>query len=377
MFTPSRLTLARKRRAMTLVELGSRVGVSAQSISNYENSRQEPSQATLKAVASALRFPLSFFSAEEVDELDSKSVNFRARSKLAAATRDAALAESRLVVELSNWLDENFKLPAVNVPTPGNKMKPALCADYLRSSWRLGAERPIRNMVHLVELHGVRVFALAPEFPEVDAFSFWRDGRPFIFLNTSKSASRSRFDVAHELGHLIMHRDEDAGTRTKASEKEADDFASNFLMPRRSIASRIPESPTADHVIRLKKHWNVSALALTYRLHALGKITEWQYRQTVIELGRLGYRTGEPDDCPRETSMLLAKAFGFLRDQKITPSMVAKKLHASSNELNTWVFGLTVMATQGGGRISDISPPRLHVVEGGARGALANRSQSG
>lgn len=298
MFTPSRLTLARKRRAMTLVELGDRVGVSSQSISNYEHDRQQPTFQTLQKIAEVLDFPISFFSAPEIDEIDPASVSFRARSKLSAYIRDAALSESRLAVEFSNWMDEFFSLPVVQIPTPGRKMTPALNADYLRSAWHMGENASIRNMIHLVEAHGVRVFSLAPEYKEVDAFSFWRDGRPYIFLNTLKSAARSRFDVAHELGHLIMHCDDESGVRTRAAEKEADDFASNLLMPRRSIASRIPESPTTDQIIRLKKHWNVSALALTYRLHSLGRITDWQYRQSVIELGRLGFRTAEPGDSP-------------------------------------------------------------------------------
>ncbi|MET7902744.1 ImmA/IrrE family metallo-endopeptidase [Streptomyces sp. NPDC005355] len=363
MFTPSRLALARKRRGMTLVELGSRVGVTSQSLSNYERGRQQPSPATLKLIADSLDFPLSFFAAAEIDEIDSKSVNFRARSKLAASTRDAALAESRLAVELSHWIDQHFKLPAVEVPTPGRKMGPALTVDYLRSSWNLGEDTSIRNMIHLVEAHGIRVFSLAPEYKEVDAFSFWRDGRPFIFLNTLKSAARSRFDVAHELGHLIMHFDDDAGVRTRSAEKEADEFASNLLMPRRSLAARVPNNPTTDQIIRLKKHWNISALALTYRLHALGRISDWQYRQTVIELGRLGYRTGEPDGGPRESSMLLQKVFGFLREKEIMPRHVANDLNTNLRELNSWVFGLVVTAKSGEGRTSETKRPRLQVVK--------------
>ncbi|MFE7611647.1 helix-turn-helix domain-containing protein [Streptomyces celluloflavus] len=365
MFTPSRLTLARKRRGMTLVELGERVGVSSQSISNYERGRQQPAQATLRDISNVLDFPLSFFSASELDELDAKSVNFRARSKLAASTREAALAESRLAIELSRWIDERFKLPSVDIPTPGRKMNPALAVEYLRSAWRLGEETSIRNMVHLVEARGVRVFSLAPEYPEVDAFSFWRDGRPFIFLNTHKSAARSRFDVAHELGHLIMHSDDDAGVRTRAAEREADEFASNLLMPRRSLAARVPDSPTTDQIIRLKKYWNVSALALTYRLHSLGKISDWQYRQTVIELGRLGYRTGEPDGGAHETSMLLKKVFGFLKEQGILPRHVAGEVNTNIRELNSWVFGLIVTVEAGGGRgaKSESARPRLQVVK--------------
>ncbi|MFE5544745.1 ImmA/IrrE family metallo-endopeptidase [Streptomyces sp. SID5770] len=363
MFTPSRLAIARKRRGMTLVELGDRVGVSSQSLSNYERGRQVPSAPTLRSLAGVLDFPLGFFSAPDLDEIDGKSVNFRARSKLAASTREAALAESRLAVELSHWLDGRFKLPSVDLPTPGRKMDPGLAVDYLRSTWRLGEDSSIRNMIHLVEAHGVRVFSLAPEHPEVDAFSFWRDGRPYIFLNTMKSAPRSRFDVAHELGHLIMHADDEAGVRTRAAEKEADEFASNLLMPRRSLAARIPDNPTTDQVIRLKKHWNVSALALTYRLHALGRITDWQYRQSVIELGRLGYRTGEPNGGPHESSMLLQKVFTFLREQEITPRHVAHELNTNLRELNSWVFGLVVTATAGEGQGSHLKRPHLHLVK--------------
>lgn len=345
MFTPSRLTLARKRRGMTLVELGSQVGVSSQSISNYEHDRQQPSPQTLERIAEILGFPLSFFAAPEIDEIDPASVSFRARSKLSAYIRDAALSESRLAVEFSHWMDELFTLPAPHIPTPGRKMTPELNVEYLRSAWNMGESESIRNMIHLVEAHGVRVFSLAPEYKEVDAFSFWRDGRPYIFLNTLKSAARSRFDVAHELGHLMMHCDDEAGVRTRAAEKEADEFASTLLMPRRSIAARVPVSPTTDQIIRSRKHWNVSALALTYRLHALGRITEWQYRQSVIELGRLGFRTGEPGDASRESSMLLQKVFSALWADGIRPLQIADQLHTSIAELNSWVFGLMATPT--------------------------------
>ncbi|MGW5006649.1 helix-turn-helix domain-containing protein [Streptomyces parvulus] len=345
MFTPSRLTLARKRRGMTLVELGNRVGVSSQSISNYEHDRQQPSPSTLEKIADTLRFPLAFFAAAEIDEIDPASVSFRARSKLSAYIRDAALSESRLAVEFSHWLDTLFSLPAPDIPTPGRKMSPELNVEYLRSAWSMGESEAIRNMIHLVESHGVRVFSLAPEYKEVDAFSFWRDGRPYIFLNTLKSAARSRFDVAHELGHLMMHCDDEAGVRTRAAEKEADEFASTLLMPRRSIADRVPMNPTTDQIIRSRKHWKVSALALTYRLQALGRITEWQYRQTVIELGRLGFRTGEPGDASRESSMLLQKVFSALWEDGIRPVHIADHLNTSITELNSWVFGLLATPT--------------------------------
>jgi hypothetical protein len=82
---------------------------------------------------------------------------------------------------------------------------PDTAALYLRQNWGLG-ERPIPNMLKLLEAKGVRVFSLAENTKAVDAFSVWRNGLPYVFLNIAKSAERSRFDASHELGHLVMHK---------------------------------------------------------------------------------------------------------------------------------------------------------------------------
>lgn len=93
-------------------------------------------------------------------------------------------------------------------------------------------EAPIANMVHLLETKGVRVFSLVEDCHELDAFSTWLDGTPFVFLNTRKSAERSRMDAAHELGHLVLHRV--GRPQGKEAEEEATRFGAAFLMPRAS-----------------------------------------------------------------------------------------------------------------------------------------------
>jgi Zn-dependent peptidase ImmA (M78 family) len=82
---------------------------------------------------------------------------------------------------------------------------PEATAELVRVEWGLG-HAPAPNMVHLLELQGVRVCSQAEECREVDAFSYWYDGTPCVCLNTTKAAERGRFDAAHELGHLILHR---------------------------------------------------------------------------------------------------------------------------------------------------------------------------
>src|SRR5205085_7960830 len=130
-------------------------------------------------------------------------------------------------------------------------------------------ELPISNMIKLLESKGVRVFSLAENTKNVDAFSCWRNDIPYVFLNTFKSAERSRLDAAHELGHLVLHKH--GGPRQgRDAEAEANTFASSFLMPKADVRSRIPFVRTLDDIVSAKKRWGVSTGALAYWLYKLG-----------------------------------------------------------------------------------------------------------
>jgi len=342
MFTPSRLALARKRRGLTLVSLAEQIGMTAQSLSNAECGRQDPSDSTLEMIAKVLGFPVSFFHEPDLEEIQSDQVTFRARTKMTARVRDSVLSAAALAVAFRKWIETRFRLPAVDVPTLGRRMRPEVAAEHVRARWGIGDVESISNMIHLLEAHGVAVFSLPPEHSDVDAFSFWREGRPYVVLNTMKSAERSRFDAAHELGHLVMHGEIGCDDNSRVIEREANAFASAFLMSRVSIHQSFDQSPTTDEIIRAKRRWKVAALALTYRLHDLGIISDWSYRRTVIELGRLGYNTGEPDGIDREASQLLAKVFSALRDSGTSFLKISKILHVTQADLNDLVFGLAL-----------------------------------
>jgi transcriptional regulator with XRE-family HTH domain len=156
LFTACRMTLARKRRGLTLVEVGELAGVSAQSISNYENGRQAPSAQVLDSLARALRFPVSFFHAPEFEPMTADQVSFRARSKLPARKRDIALSVGRLAIEFHDWMSKRFNLPFPDLPSL-NKPDPETAAGIVRARWGLGSA-PVGNTIHLLEAHGIRVF---------------------------------------------------------------------------------------------------------------------------------------------------------------------------------------------------------------------------
>ncbi|MFD8542130.1 helix-turn-helix domain-containing protein [Streptomyces rubrogriseus] len=348
MVTPSRIALARKRRGMTLAQLSDRSGLSLQSLSNYETGRTAPRSTTLSKLASALDFPAAFFQGPPLEELPADGISWRSRSKTSPRVLDAARAAGTLGATLYAWIAENFRLPVVDVPSLG-RPDPETAAAMVRTRWELG-EAPAPNMVHLLEAHGVRVISLDPDHAEVDAFAVWRDGVPFVFLNTLKSAERGRFDAAHELGHLVMHGSEHACSGPEA-ERQANAFASAFLMPRASVLGHMPSGAHVDQIIRGKRIWKVSAMALTYRLHDLGLLTDWQYRSTCAELSRLGYRSAEPESMgERETSQVLTKVFAALRTKGVKPSAVAAELGLTSEEMNRLLFGLTFTTVVGGGQ---------------------------
>ncbi len=258
-------------------------------------------------------------------------------SRMKAGQRDRVLAAAELALELSGWLDERFDLPKSDMPDLRYQTDPESAAETLRSYWALG-DRPITNMVHLLEKKGVRVFSLAEDCESVDAFSFWRADRPYIFLNTMKSGERGRFDAAHELGHLVMHGHGGPGGRK--AEAEADAFAACFLIPQSSVVAKQPALKSLPGLIRAKREWGVSVLALARRMHETDLLTSWRYRQVCIEAQQLGIRKVEPNAVARETSQVLHKALTILWSQKMTPGRLATVFGWPQEDLDALTFQL-------------------------------------
>lgn len=338
-FNPSRLKLARKRRGLTMTRLADLISVEPRSISAYESGEFTPDTVKRQQLAKALRFPVSFFSGDDLEQLSPDIASFRALSKMTAAKRDMALGAGTIALLFHEWIEERFQLPIADLPDLSREEGPEAAAASIRQIWGLG-ELPVKNMVHLLESKGVRMLSLAIDAVEVDAFSMWHDNTPFVFLNTRKSAEHSRFDAAHELGHLVLHRHGEP--QGQEVEREAHVFASAFLMPRGSVLANAPRFAAVDHLVKLKKYWTVSVAALAYRLHAVGALSEWHYRQLCIDISKRGYRKREPEEAPRETSQVLAKVFTALRDEGVGKRDIAAQLDISPEEIEDLVFGFTV-----------------------------------
>jgi Zn-dependent peptidase ImmA (M78 family)/DNA-binding XRE family transcriptional regulator len=337
MFTPGRLALARMRRRFTAKILAEKAGISPVTLSRIENGVQEPDDQTVEKLAKALAYPIAFFFMPDIDRVDPESASFRSMKAMTARERDAALASGFLALELADWVKTKFDLPEPDLLDLKFEPEPSSAARMLRQHWGIG-EKPIGHLIKLLETKGVRVFSLAENTRTVDAFSYWRNGEPFIFLNTFKTAERSRFDAAHELGHLLLHRH--GGPQGREAEYQADLFASSFLMPEADVLSHLPYVSSLKELISMKRRWGVSLAALVYRLWKLGRISDWQNRSFFIQIGQ-EFGDTEPNGIERERSAVWQMVLSELWRDRITRHHIADELNMPREEMDTLLFGLT------------------------------------
>ena len=328
--------------------LAKKLGVSLRTISAYESGANPPLPEVFAKIPAALGFPSAFFFGDDLESLEVENVSFRSLSKITAKHRDMARSQGDLAIYVSKWLDAKFDLPQCELPDLSSETDPEAAAEYVRDRWSLG-QQPIKNMIHLLESKGVRVFSIAVEAREVDAFSAWTGGLPFVFLNSYKSAERSRFDAAHELGHLILHKH---GTpQGRQAEIDANRFAAAFLMPKAGVLANAPKFVTLPELRARKKIWNVALAALNHRLREIGYTSEWHYHHLCVEISKRGYRTHEPDGAQRETSLVLPKLFASLyQEDRLSRAQIADQLQLSLAELENLLFSMVMTSISGGKR---------------------------
>jgi Zn-dependent peptidase ImmA (M78 family)/DNA-binding XRE family transcriptional regulator len=340
MFNPERLSLARHRRGFTKKSLAEAIGVDQKTIIRYENGLVVPPEHTLERLSLVLGFPAAFLNGPDFDEPTPEGTSFRGFSTMSARARDAALAGGALAYMVDDWIMRRFHLPAPSIPTI-EFASPDTAALYVRQQWGLGV-RPISNLVHLLESKGARVFSLAESTNAVDAFSTWRGDLPYVFLNQGKSSERGRFDGAHELGHLVMHR-HGGPHQGISAEEQANQFASAFLMPEDDVRAVLPRVSALNQLIEAKKRWKVSVAALNYRLNKLRVTTEWQYRQFAVQISERGFHKEEPYGIAQERSVVWQKVFDHLRATRTTKHAIAAELAIPVQEIENLLFGLANM----------------------------------
>lgn len=303
-FDGSRLRLARQLAGLRKTDLAALAGKSATAVAAWESGAKRPTAATVAQLALSLSVEPGFFAVRPDDVAAlSTAPHFRSLRSTSQLARDQAFAYGRLAVDIVSSLERHVEFPEPRVPnrpvaagTPGRADDGPECAARLvRQSWAL-PDGPAGHLVRLLEHHGVLVVFSPPHSASVDAYSFDSRLRPVVILNPIKrDYYRQRFDVAHELGHLVMHGDAEPGGRVV--EAQAHRFAAELLMPAEQIRDQLPATMGGNAwrtLARLKEQWGVSMQALLYRARWLGRLGEVSYRNAMASISARGWRRDEP-----------------------------------------------------------------------------------
>jgi Zn-dependent peptidase ImmA (M78 family)/transcriptional regulator with XRE-family HTH domain len=302
LFDGPRLAMARQLAGLRKSELAKLVNKSATAVAGWESGEKRPAAGTVAELALALGVDAGFFAVRQEDVSALSGVpHFRSLRSTSQLSRDQAFAYGRLALDIVSNLDRHIEFPEVDVPQFPVEVDATDCdgpeqaAGAVRSMWGIG-QGPVRHVVRTIENRGVLVVFSPPQTAAVDAYSFNSQLRPVVVLNAMKrDYYRQRFDVAHELGHLVMHGDAEPGGRIV--EEQANRFAAELLMPAHQIQALLPVAMGAAvwaSLAKLKEHWGVSMQALLFRARQLGRLGDVSYRNAMTTISSRGWRRAEP-----------------------------------------------------------------------------------
>lgn len=322
-FRGERLKNARLFRGKTLTELSVITGISKQSLSLYENNHNKPDYEKSGIIASALRFPYEFFLQEDECKTTTEVTYFRSLASATKMSRTTQSLKLEFVAKMYEVLLEYIDFPVLNLPNvdfTGNdnefddveneKMVFEIeqIATSVREHWGLG-DAPIQNLQLILEKNGIIVTGFDTNEDKIDAFSqrtILNNGEVFFICvdQGSKPEGRIRFDMAHELGHIILHPWSESlelvtKEEFKMRERQANIFASAFLLPRNSFGNDVQAYPTdLKYYQWLKKKWKSSIQSMAYRSNQLGIVSDNQFQYMMRQISKNGWRQKEPDDIP-------------------------------------------------------------------------------
>ena len=348
-FSAHRLVEARDARGLTQVALANLINRTSSSISRWESGNHSPEPEPLNELANALNLPASFFLLQPQNH-GQNPMFFRSMATTTQWVRKRTQARMRWAQDISLALQEWVDLPKVTVPCidvhDHRQIRDSdieAIASECRDSWGLGIG-PIEDMLLVLENAGIVVVKEEVGTAKMDGLSNWSkaDNRPYVLIAQDKDTCvRSRMDAAHELGHLVLHRNLTGRTLNNAVdfkeiEKQAFDFAGAFLMPAETFPAEI-FSPSLNALLALKKRWKVSVGAMIMRCVSLNIVSDEYKRRLWKYYGSRGWRKKEPldDELTTERPRILERSVRLLIENDVcTREMLLGefRLHAADVE---------------------------------------------
>ncbi|MDX8159192.1 MULTISPECIES: XRE family transcriptional regulator [Acinetobacter calcoaceticus/baumannii complex] len=344
-FNGLELKLLRQFNELSLEDLGIQLNLTRQYLHKVETGQTIPNDQFIDKVAHFFNVPQTFFM-QLKPVLQEDQIHFRSNRTAKVSFKQIVIARGEYIKRLIEYLDSKLRLPKYDIHTLYDEpidQNPAIesIAEQCREKWGLGLG-PISSMVRLCETHGIIVTTFSSISKEVDALSL-ATKRPIFVRNEAKeSVCRQRFDLAHELGHLVLH--DGLVTGDRLTESQANHFASALLIPQVMMRTHFHTwhkngRYNWSKLSEFKQTWKVSKAAILYRARQLGLLTPEQYTSGVIYLKKTGEGLTEKEDhlIPSEKPELLKVCFSALSKKRIFAEDVANSLNINVDFLENLV----------------------------------------
>jgi len=325
---PNLLTLAREFCGLTQSELSQKTCIVQGTISKIETGLLEPNNDIVDKISQITGFPNTFFY-QRADILPPATPFHRKRQSLSKNLYNKIEAGANLrrlhIERLLESVEINSNIPFSNdsVQTPFETAK------VVRRFWKL-PKGPIRDLTRVIENAGIFVIEFDFHTDLIDAYTMSTNATNYIFINSRLSGDRYRFSLAHELGHLVMHN-----YINPEIEQEANEFASEFLMPEDDIRPQLETTKKIEQIAALKPYWKVSIAALIMRISHLNLMTKNQIRYLWMCISRFGWKKREPFQIEREKPTLLQEMLNAHNNELgYSKSELYKLLHVTEELFN-------------------------------------------
>ena len=332
------ITLARESRGLNQTEFAKKINTTQGNLSKIERDEATISEELFDRICSELNYKPSFFYKQNpvlpVDTYYRKNRIIDQKTKLQA---EALINIYKFCVE---DMLRSIEIPTSNIITLTNQKyeSPQKVAQYLRSRWGV-PKGAIKDMTELLESNGIIVIKVDFGTTKIAGRTVvTQTGQPIIFINSELSGDRERLTLAHELGHIVLHINNEP-LFIGDEEPEAFLFGMEFLMPLNDCISDFDESLTLTKLSDLKRIWKVSMQSILYRVQNENIVSERRCSYLWIEISRRGWRKAEPINIPKEEPQLLSKlAKMHLSELEYSKTDLAELFGLEEDDLTNWIL---------------------------------------
>jgi Zn-dependent peptidase ImmA (M78 family)/transcriptional regulator with XRE-family HTH domain len=324
---PERIREAKEGKGLTSEAFAEILNVSRQAVGQYETGKITPSAEVMSRIIAITEQPPSFFTASRSRNAEGFGTPFwRGLKRMNTPDRLRISRRLEWAHDIVLFIERYLVLPETKLPNfewdweVDDEDIIESIAEKVRDEWELG-RGPVFHLSQVLESNGFILIKEPVKCEEMDAVSRWQDGRPYILCSAEKDAlPRYNYDLAHELGHMVLHSGVDVSAENLAKvERQANRFAGAFLMPRESFVREVVAT-SVDYFLQLKQRWRVSVAAMVMRCRDLEILNKNQVSYLYRQMNARKMRKREPLDnaFKVEEPSLIFSALDLLIQRSVT-----------------------------------------------------------